>query len=44
MKTIVLSIAAAKQLYALPDPAQDAIETALNRYALDGYSDVKPLV
>ena len=28
----------------LPDAAQDATETALDRYALDGYGDVKPLV
>ena len=43
MKTIVLSFAAAKQLFALPTSAQDAVEAALERYAMTGHGDVKAL-
>lgn len=43
MKTVVLSVAAAKQLYALPSRARDAIDAALDRYAMTGRGDVKAL-
>jgi mRNA interferase RelE/StbE len=43
MKTIVLTVAAAKQLDALPLPAQDDILRALDRYATGGHGDVKRL-
>lgn len=40
----MLSVAAAKQLFALPATAQDAIEVSLDRYAMTGFGDVKALV
>lgn len=43
MKTIVFTSAAAKQLDALPKPAQTAVEGALALYALEGRGDVKRL-
>lgn len=43
MKTVILSIAAAKQLDALPVEAQDQIVDALNGYAMTGVGDVKRL-
>lgn len=43
MKTIVLTRVALKQLNALPLPIQEAIETALDAYAIGGRGDVKVL-
>ena len=43
MKTIVLSRVALKELIALPLPVQEAIEGALDAYAIDGRGDVKAL-
>jgi mRNA interferase RelE/StbE len=44
MKTLILSAAAAKQLDALPQPAQGQIIDALDDYAMRGTGDVKRLV
>ena len=44
MKTIVYTRAAEKQLLSLPLQAQEAIEAALETYALTGRGDVKVLV
>lgn len=43
MKTIVLTVAAAKQLDALPEKVASAIEEALALYAIAGIGDVKRL-
>jgi mRNA interferase RelE/StbE len=43
VKTIILSLAAAKDLDALPTDARAAVETGLNRYAVTGQGDVKRL-
>jgi mRNA interferase RelE/StbE len=43
IKTIVLTLAAAKDLDALPQDAREQVEVALHRYAMTGQGDVKPL-
>lgn len=43
MKTIIYTVAAAKQLDALPTAPRTAIETALTVYATSGRGDVKRL-
>jgi mRNA interferase RelE/StbE len=44
MKTIVLTIAAARQFDALPQEARSSIADALHAYALSGSGDVKRLI
>ena len=44
MKTIVLTIAAARQFDALPAEARSSIADALHAYALSGSGDVKRLI
>lgn len=43
MKTIILTLRAAKDLDALPRDAREQVESGLNRYAMSGEGDVKPL-
>ena len=43
MKTIILTLAAAKDLDALPQDAREQVEVGLHRYAMPGQGDVKPL-
>jgi mRNA interferase RelE/StbE len=43
VKTIIFSHAAAKDLEALCHDAREAVQTGLNRYAMTGDGDVKPL-
>ena len=43
MKTIILTLSAAKDLEALPRDAREQVETALHRYAMAGQGDVKAL-
>jgi mRNA interferase RelE/StbE len=43
MKTIILSVSAAKDLDALPRDARNMVESGLNRYAISGQGDVKAL-
>jgi mRNA interferase RelE/StbE len=43
MKTIIYARAAEKELLSLPLRDQEAIEAALQTYALSGRGDVKPL-
>jgi len=43
MKTIILTLSAAKDLDGLPANARQQVETGLHRYAMDGYGDVKAL-
>lgn len=43
MKTIVLTLSAAKDLDALSREARDQVEAGLNRYAMTGQGDVKAL-
>ena len=43
MKTIVLSLAAARDLDALPREAREQVEIGLHRYAMTGQGDVKAL-
>ena len=43
MKTIVLTVRAAKDLDALPVQARSSVTTALHAYALSGHGDVKKL-
>jgi mRNA interferase RelE/StbE len=43
VKTIVLTLAAAKDLDSLPQDARAQVEEALHRYAMTGQGDVKPL-
>jgi mRNA interferase RelE/StbE len=43
MKTIVFTVAAAKQLDALAVDARQQVAAALDRYAIDGSGDVKRL-
>ena len=43
MKTIILTLSAAKDLDALPRDARSQVEAGLHRYALTGQGDVKAL-
>jgi mRNA interferase RelE/StbE len=43
VKTIVLTLAAAKDLDALPQDAREQVEVGLHRYAMTGQGDVKAL-
>jgi len=43
MKTIVLTLSAAKDFDALPRDARRQVEDGLNRYAVTGQGDVKAL-
>ncbi len=43
MKTIILTLAAAKDLDALPGDAREQVEVGLRRYATTGQGDVKAL-
>lgn len=43
MKTIVLTLNAAKDLDALPRNAREQVQGALHRYAMTGQGDVKAL-
>ena len=43
MKTIILTLSAAKDLDALPPDARERVEAALQRYAVMGQGDVKAL-
>lgn len=43
MKTIILTLSAAKDLDALPRNAREQVEAGLHRYALTGHGDVKAL-
>jgi mRNA interferase RelE/StbE len=43
MKTIILTLSAAKDLDALPQDAREQVESGLNRFAMTGQGDVKAL-
>ena len=43
MKTIVLTLVAAKDLDGLPREAREQVEVGLHRYAMTGQGDVKAL-
>ena len=43
MKTITLTLSAAKDLDALPRDAREQVEAGLHRYAMTGQGDVKAL-
>lgn len=43
MKTIILTLSAAKDLDALPRDAREQVVSGLNRYAMTGQGDVKAL-
>ena len=43
MKTIILTLSAAKELDAVPRDAREQVESGLNRYAMTGQGDVKAL-
>lgn len=43
MKTITLTVSAAKDLDALPRSAREQVEAGLHRYAIAGQGDVKAL-
>ena len=43
MKTIILTLSAAKDLDALPRDAREHVEAGLDRYAMTGQGDVKRL-
>jgi len=43
VKTIILTLRAAKDLDALPRDARDQVEAGLDRYAMTGQGDVKAL-
>src|ERR1700732_532924 len=43
VKTIILTLSAAKDLDALPRDAREQVEAGLNRYAMTGQGDVKAL-
>lgn len=43
MKTIILTLSAAKDLDALPRDAREQVEAGLHRYAMTGQGDVKAL-
>lgn len=44
MKTIILTLAAARDLDALPRDAREQVEAGLHRYAMTGQGDVKALM
>ncbi len=43
IKTVILTLSAAKDLDALPRDAREQVEDGLNRYAMTGQGDVKAL-
>ena len=43
MKTIILTLSAAKDIDALPRDAREQVEAGLHRYAMMGQGDVKAL-
>ena len=43
MKTIILTLSAAKDLDALPQDAREQVEAGLHRHAMTGQGDVKAL-
>ena len=43
VKTVILTLSAAKDLDALPRDAREQVEAGLYRYAMTGQGDVKPL-
>ncbi len=43
MKTIILTVSAARDLDALPRDARGHVEAGLHRYAMTGHGDVKAL-
>lgn len=43
MKTIILTLNAAKDLDALPQEAREQVEAGLHRYSMTGQGDVKAL-
>lgn len=43
MKTIILTLGAAKDLDTLPRDAREQVEAGLAPYAMTGHGDVKPL-
>jgi mRNA interferase RelE/StbE len=43
MKTIILTVGAAKDLDALTRDGREQVESGLNRYAMTGHGDVKAL-
>lgn len=43
MKTIILTLSAAKDLDALPRDAREQVEAGIHRYAMSGKGDVKAL-
>ena len=43
MKSIILTLSAAKDLDALPRDAREQVEAGLHRYAMTGQGDVKAL-
>jgi mRNA interferase RelE/StbE len=43
MKTIVLTLSAAKDLDGLPQDSREQVESGLSRYAITGQGDVKAL-
>ena len=43
MKTVILTLNAAKDLDALPRDAREQVEAGLHRYAMTGQGDVKAL-
>ena len=43
MKTIILTVSAARDLDALPRDAREHVEAGLHRYAMTGHGDVKAL-
>jgi mRNA interferase RelE/StbE len=43
MKTIILTLSAAKDFDALPRDAREQVEAGLHRYAMTGQGDVKAL-
>ena len=43
MKTIILTLSAAKDLDGLPKDAREQVEAGLHRYAMTGQGDVKRL-
>ena len=43
MKTVIVTLSAAKDLDALPKDARERVEAGLHRYAISGRGDVKAL-